>query len=407
MQYKQFLGAALAVVAARAQEANSTAGNLTTALAGNQNLTGLVSLLQSNPDLATALGGASNITLLAPSNDALGALNSSGILSSGGQEGLIQALLNYHVLVGVFNSSSITETPAFPATLLNDTVFANVTGGQVVEVRVEDDEVVAISGFKNNVTVTEADIAFDGGVIHVIDGLLTIPPNVSVIAQEAGLSAFLGAVNATNLTEAVNTTPDLTIFAPNNGAFEDISSALGNLTAEEAASILQYHVINGTVAYSSTLSNGSVPTLGGGNVTITIIDGEVFVNRARVVTADVLIANGVLHVLDSVLSPNDNGTANGTESDDTPYVAFPGASSGSDVAYTSNIPSPTSTNAALTSTNNAVASGFPENTGAIGGNSAGNPEASSSSSSAFAAPVQTGAIGAAALFGGAAILANM
>ena len=243
-------------------------------------------------------------------------------------------------------------------------------------------------------------------MIHVIDGLLTLPPNVSVIAQEAGLSAFLGAVNATNLTEAVNTTPDLTIFAPNNGAFEDISSALGNLTAEQAAEILQYHVINGTVAYSSTLANGTVPTLGGGNITITIVDGEVFVNRARVITADILLANGVLHVLDSVLSPTDNSTANGTESDDEPFNAYPGASSGSDVPYTSNIPSPTSTNAALTSTDIAVASGFPANTGAVGENSAGNPEASSSSS-AFAAPIQTGAIGAAALFGGAAILANM
>jgi len=156
MQYKQFLGAALAVVTARAQEANSTAGNLTTVLAGNENLSALVTLLQASPDIANALGGAQNITLLAPSNDAIGALNSSGILSSGGQEGLIQALLNYHVLVGVFNSSSITETPAFPATLLNDTAYANVTGGQVLEVRVEDDEVTAISGFKNNVTVTEA-----------------------------------------------------------------------------------------------------------------------------------------------------------------------------------------------------------------------------------------------------------
>jgi uncharacterized surface protein with fasciclin (FAS1) repeats len=156
MQFKQFVGAALAVVAARAQDANSTAGNLTSVLAGNQNLSALVTLLQASPDIANALGGAQNITLLAPSNDAISALNSSGILSSGGQEGLIQALLNYHVLVGVFNSSSITETPAFPATLLNDTAYANVTGGQVVEVRVEDDEVVAISGFKNNVTVTEA-----------------------------------------------------------------------------------------------------------------------------------------------------------------------------------------------------------------------------------------------------------
>ena len=156
MQFKQLLGAALAVVAARAQDANSTAGNLTSVLADNQNLSALVTLLEASPDIANALGGAQNITLLAPSNDAISALNSSGILSSGGQEGLIQALLNYHVLIGVFNSSSITETPAFPATLLNDTAYANVTGGQVVEVRAEDGGVEAISGFKNSVNVTEA-----------------------------------------------------------------------------------------------------------------------------------------------------------------------------------------------------------------------------------------------------------
>jgi hypothetical protein len=247
---------------------------------------------------------------------------------------------------------------------------------------------------------------FDGGVIHVIDGLLTLPPNVSTVAQEAGLSAFLGAVNATGLTEAVTTTPDLTIFAPNNAAFQDISSALANLTTEEAAAILQYHVINGTVAYSSTLANGSVPTLGGDNITITIIDGEVFVNRARVVTADILLANGVLHVLDSVLSANNSSPANGTESDDEPTNAYPGASSGSDVPYTSGIPSPTSTNAALTTEVIAIASDYPTNTAAVGENPAGNPEASSSTSE-DAAAMPTGAIGAAALFGGAAIWANM
>jgi uncharacterized surface protein with fasciclin (FAS1) repeats len=159
MQYKQFLGAALAVVTARAQEDTSnstTGGNLTTVLGNNQNLTGLVSLLSSSPDIANALGSAQNITLLAPSNDALSALNSSGLLSSSSQGNLIQALLNYHVLIGVFNASNITETPAFPATLLNDTAYANVTGGQVVECRVVDDEVTVITGFKNNVTVTEA-----------------------------------------------------------------------------------------------------------------------------------------------------------------------------------------------------------------------------------------------------------
>jgi uncharacterized surface protein with fasciclin (FAS1) repeats len=153
MQFRQTLLAAAAVVAARAQEDTGSA-NLTSVLSGNQNLTALVTLLSSQPDLASALGDAQNITLFAPSNNALNALNSSGVELS--QEGFLQALLNYHVLVGEFSSENITETPAFPATLLNDTAYANVTGGQVVECRVSDGEVVVISGFKNNVSVTEA-----------------------------------------------------------------------------------------------------------------------------------------------------------------------------------------------------------------------------------------------------------
>ena len=129
MQFRQTLLAAAAVVAARAQEDTGSA-NLTSVLAGNQNLTAIVSLLQSQPDLASALGSAQNITLLAPSNNALNALNSSGVLTSASQEGFLQALLNYHVLIGEFSSENITETPAFPATLLNNTAFANVTGGR-------------------------------------------------------------------------------------------------------------------------------------------------------------------------------------------------------------------------------------------------------------------------------------
>lgn len=71
-------------------------------------------------------------------------------------EGYVQALLSYHVLVGEFYAENITETPAFPQTLLNNTMYSNVTGGQVVECRREDNEVLIISGLKNNVSVTQA-----------------------------------------------------------------------------------------------------------------------------------------------------------------------------------------------------------------------------------------------------------
>lgn len=158
MQLKHALTTAFAAAAVHAQSDNSTgSANLTSLLSGNQNLTALTSLLTAYPDLVTTLSNATNITLLAPSNQALNSLNSSGALQQAAMmEGYVQALLSYHVLVGEFYAENITETPAFPQTLLNNTMYSNVTGGQVVECRREDNEVLIISGLKNNVSVTQA-----------------------------------------------------------------------------------------------------------------------------------------------------------------------------------------------------------------------------------------------------------
>lgn len=123
--------------------------------------------------------------------------------------------------------------------------------------------------------------------------------NVSTTATAAGLTALAGALTTLNLVEAVDTLPDVTIFAPNNAAFEAIAGAIGNLTTDQLTSILTYHVINGTVGYSSELTDGQqIPTLGGGQITINIEDGNVLVNNARVVTPNVLVRNGVVHVID-------------------------------------------------------------------------------------------------------------
>jgi len=217
----------------------------------------------------------------------------------------------------------------------------------------------------------------------VIDRFLTPPANISTTAVAANLTSITGALTAAKLAKTVDTTPDVTIFAPSNMAFQAIGSALGNLSTPDLTSILGYHVINGTVGYSSTLTNMSLQTVNGANVTITVENGTVFVNSAKVIIPDVLVANGVVHVIDNVLNPM-NTTATPNPSMATQMPAFSGASSASNVPFTSGVPTPTG----------AVA------TSAGGGQS-------SSSSKAAAMPMKTGAFGAAALFGGAAFVYNM
>jgi uncharacterized surface protein with fasciclin (FAS1) repeats len=233
------------------------------------------------------------------------------------------------------------------------------------------------------------DIMFDNGVIHVIDSFLMLPANVSTTAVNANLTSLVGALNSTDLVSAVDSTPDVTIFAPSNAAFKAIGSAAGNLSMEALSSILTYHVVEGTVGYSSSLEAMNLTTLNGADLSITVDQGIVFVNSAKVIIPDVLVANGVVHVIDGVLNPDNAGAEPDKTGDSN---AFPGATSAADEPFTSGVPTPT---------------GSVPTAGAGSEGDSGSSSASVSSTGMAAMPMRTGAIGAAALFGGAAALYNM
>lgn len=133
----------------------------------------------------------------------------------------------------------------------------------------------------------------------MIDRVLTFPPNVLEAALALNLTSFRGAVNATDEVENANDR-DVTIFAPNNEAFNSIGSALSNLSTDDLQDIIEYHIVD-SVRYSTSLENGT--TLQSENddreLRITVNEnGTVFVNAAEVIVPNVLIANGVLHIVD-------------------------------------------------------------------------------------------------------------
>ena len=257
---------------------------------------------------------------------------------------------------------------------------------------------------------------FTGGVIHVVDSVLTIPMNISSTAVAANLTSAAGALMSAKLVQTLDGARDVTVFAPNNAAFQAIGSALPNMTSQEIARILEYHVVNGTVGYSSTLKNGtSLKTMNGESVTISMVNGTTFVNSAKVLVPDVLVANGVLHIIDkyvfsdSLLSPdrtltltlshsvlNPNMTsAMPNASATSQSAAFSGASSATDVPYTSGVPTPTT----------AIQGGAGAAQSSAAGGAAGG--ASSSTKSGAAMPMRTGAIGAAALFAAGGAFMNV
>ncbi|KAI4267892.1 MAG: hypothetical protein LQ337_008136 [Flavoplaca oasis] len=317
--YRQLFSVAALAATAFAQNATNSTGegtpSLTDLLSSTESLSSLRTAVESVPGLGEMLGSAMNVTVLAPSNEAFEMFMSSARGQSFNDEDAIQALLNYHI----------------------------INGGQVVQAVMQGENVVFYSGLLNNATVTEADQEFTGGVVHVIDRVLTIPRNVSSTATSAGLSAVVGALRQAELVDTVQSLSDVTIFAPNNSAFNSIGSAISNLTMENLTSILTYHVVNGTVAYSSMLENDmTVPSLAGGELRISVEGTDIFVNSAKVLIPNVLVANGVIHVIDNVLNPNNTETEPDTAAEvQTP--AFEGATSTDNLgSLTSGVPTPTS-----------------------------------------------------------------
>merc|ERR1712032_887131 len=412
MQLKQTIPIALTAALAYAQEDSGSGSsgmtNLTSLLSSTDSLSSLNDLVGNYPDFAATLASWENVTILAPSNDALETLMNSDAGSMLDNDQFVQSLLRYHVLQSTVYASDITQTPVFAPTYLNSSMYSNVTGGQVVEARLEDDEVQFVSGLKQVSTVAQPNVNYTNGVVHIIDEVLMIPGNLTSTAQNANLTAFLGAAENASVASTLLGAEDLTIFAPSNSAFQDIGSLVGNLTMEQLANILSYHVIIGTVAYSSDLSNTSLPTLEGDDVEITIANGAVMVNNATVTNANILFAGGVIHVIDQVLNPNSNSSSssNSTSSGSNNDNAFGATSSASDVPFTSGQPAPTTTYTQLvTSTSQVIISQTP--TGGAGGANSDSSGSSSSSTGAAWIAKPTGAVGAAALFGGAAFYAGM
>jgi uncharacterized surface protein with fasciclin (FAS1) repeats len=129
--------------------------------------------------------------------------------------------------------------------------------------------------------------------------VLTFPPDVLDTALALNLTSFRGAVNATDEIDTANDR-DVTIFAPNNEAFNNIGSALANLSTEDLRDIIEYHIVN-SVHYSTNLTNGTTLRSEDDDRELRITkneNGTIFVNAAEVVVPNVLIANGVLHIID-------------------------------------------------------------------------------------------------------------
>jgi uncharacterized surface protein with fasciclin (FAS1) repeats len=112
------------------------------------------------------------------------------------------------------------------------------------------------------------------------------------------------ALQAAGLIDTLKGPGPFTVFAPTDAAFAKIPKAdLDALLKDKAklTAVLTYHVVPGKVM-AKDVKAGNVKTVQGGDLMLGTTGG-VTVNQAKVVQADVVASNGVIHVIDSVVLP--------------------------------------------------------------------------------------------------------
>lgn len=130
---------------------------------------------------------------------------------------------------------------------------------------------------------------------------------VETAIKAGSFPTLVAAVKAAGLVETLKGKGPFTIFAPNEAAFAKIPKAtIDDLLKPEnkakLVSLLSYHVVSGKIL-SKDLAGKVMKskTVQGAEVSIDATK-DVMVDKSKVVKADIETSNGVIHVIDAVLT---------------------------------------------------------------------------------------------------------
>jgi uncharacterized surface protein with fasciclin (FAS1) repeats len=135
------------------------------------------------------------------------------------------------------------------------------------------------------------------------------PTIIDVAVADGGFKTLVAAVKAAGLDGVLAGPGPFTVFAPTDAAFGKLpAGTVADLLKPENLAqlqkILKYHVVAGKVMAADVVKLTFAKTLADGlNVSIRVENGKVFVNDSQVIITDIPCANGVIHVIDTVLSP--------------------------------------------------------------------------------------------------------
>lgn len=250
--------------------------------------------------LNTTLNEEGTYTLFAPTDEAFDAFDEGYLEILLANDALLTQVLLHHVLGSTKMADDIIALDGQSIPTLNeDSLMITVTTDGVMI---------------DNALVTVTDLVANNGVVHVIDAvLLPEQPEVitvmDIIATSPDHTILETALIQSGLDVTLSGDGPFTVFAPDDIAFNSLGGGvLDELLADNdlLTQVLLYHV-HGGEALSTDLTNGMlISTVNGSDLTAYVMGNSYMINYANVTSADTETSNGIVHIIDQVLVPNDD-----------------------------------------------------------------------------------------------------
>jgi len=131
---------------------------------------------------------------------------------------------------------------------------------------------------------------------------------VDVAINAGTFKTLVAAVQAAGLVDTLKGAGPFTVFAPNDEAFAKLPKGTVEALLKDIPklkNILLYHVVSGKVM-SKDVKTGPVKTVSGNSANLKVsglFTKTVMIDNAKVIKADILAENGVIHVIDNVIIP--------------------------------------------------------------------------------------------------------
>lgn len=156
-------------------------------------------------------------------------------------------------------------------------------------------------------TSTGGEVATKGGQENVQDDV-SAKDVVKVAISSKDHTTLVAALKQADLVTSLSNAGPFTVFAPTNAAFDKlpegtVDKLMKDESKEDLQNILQYHVTVSAMKAESFTDGQKLGMVNGDYVTVNIVDGKVVLNNKAKIVASIPASNGIIHVIDEVLTP--------------------------------------------------------------------------------------------------------